>query len=177
MCVHCMQCVHTLFACLYVYVFVYACSFTMCVGIMYMHILYASVFMYMHALYVSVYACIIRMCMYVLCASIYVYMHTLCASVNSCLSEEIFLPNISMARYCHHAVLLDIQKLLILHNENWVPFDQYHTFFMISYHPVSTPKANHSFSTYYSRAPPRPCILCMILTLWHCLQAIDANSG
>lgn len=58
-----MQCVHTLFACMYAYVFVYACSFTMCVGIMYMHILYASIFVYMHALCVSVYACIVHMCM------------------------------------------------------------------------------------------------------------------
>lgn len=114
---------------------------SLCVGIMYMHILYASVFVYMHALCVSVYACIIHVCMHVLCVSIYVYMHTLCARVYSCLSKEISLPNISMASHCHHAVLLDFQKLLILHNENWVPFDQYHTFFVISYHPVSTPKS------------------------------------
>lgn len=135
MCIVCDVYIHYLHVCMYVYVFVYACSFTMCVGIMY------HVFVYVHALCVSVYACIIRVCMRVLCASTYVYMHPLCASVYSCLSEEISLPNVSMAGYCHHAVLLDIQKLPILHNENWVPFDQYHTFFVISYHPVSTPKS------------------------------------
>lgn len=109
-----------MYVCMYVYVFVYACLFTMCVGIMY------HVFVYVHTLCVSVYACIIHVCMRVLCASTYVYMHPLCASVYSCLSEEISLSNVSMAGYCHHAVLLDIQKLPILHNENWLPWSISH---------------------------------------------------